>query len=304
MKQWLMQKTLTFAVNLLAAGIMLIGISEAQQTPAANPQPAAPAKTQTAPAAKTHAATAARTQTAPPLATLKDKFSYALGMKMGANLHKQAVDVDPNVMLRGLKDGLAGGKTQLTDDQATAALQEVTNQLRKQAQEKMQVTAEANKREGAAFLAANKAKDGVITLPSGLQYKVLKQGTGPKPGLTDTVVCNYRGTLINGTEFDSSYKRGQPVTFPINGVIKGWTEALPLMPVGSKWQLFIPAELGYGEHSPGPDIGPDSTLIFEVELLSIQDKTAQKPAPPAAPAPDQNPAQAPDKPADPNPDKK
>jgi FKBP-type peptidyl-prolyl cis-trans isomerase FklB len=299
-----MQKTLTFAINLLAAGIMLMGTSQAQQTPAANPQPAAPAKTQPAPAAKTHTASAAKTQTAPPLATLKDKFSYALGMKMGANLHKQAVDVDPNVMLRGLKDGLAGGKTQLTDDQATAAIQEVTNQLRQQAQQKMQVTAEANKREGAAFLAANKAKDGVITLPSGLQYKVLKQGTGPKPGLTDTVVCNYRGTLINGTEFDSSYKRGQPVTFPISGVIKGWMEALPLMPVGSKWQLFVPAELAYAERPPSPDIGPDSTLIFEVELLSIQDKTAQKPTPPAATAPDQSPAQAPDKPADPNPDKK
>jgi FKBP-type peptidyl-prolyl cis-trans isomerase FklB len=304
MKQWPMQKTLTFAVHLLAAGIMLIGTSQAQQTPAANPQPAAPAKTPTKPAAKTGTATKAKTQTALPLTTQKDKFSYALGMKMGANLHKQAVEVDPNVLLRGLKDGLAGGKTQLTDDQATAALQEVTTQLRKQAQEKMQVTGENNKREGAAFLAANKTKEGVITLPSGLQYKVLKQGTGPKPSLSDTVVCNYRGTLINGTEFDSSYKRGQPVSFPINGVIKGWMEALPLMPVGSKWQLFIPAELAYAEHSPSPDIGPDSTLIFEVELLSIQDKTAQKPSPPAATAPNQNPAQTPDKPADPNPDKK
>jgi FKBP-type peptidyl-prolyl cis-trans isomerase FklB len=296
-----MEKTLSFAVHFLAAGIMLIGTSPAQQTPAANPQPAAPAKTQTSPAAKAHTATPAKTQSAPPLTTLKDKFSYALGMKMGANLHKQAVEVDPNVMLRGLKDGLAGGKTQLTDDQATAALQEVSNQLRKQAQEKMQATGEENKRQGAAFLAANKTKDGVITLPSGLQYKVLKQGTGPKPGLSDTVVCNYRGTLINGTEFDSSYKRGQPATFPINGIIKGWMEALPLMPVGSKWQLFIPAELGYAEHSPSPDIGPDSTLIFEVELLSIQDKTAQKPPPPAPTTPDKNPAQAPDKPADSNP---
>src|ERR1700693_3137037 len=136
-----MQKTLTFAINLLAAGILLIGTSQAQQTPAAKPQPAAPAKTQPAPAAKTHTASAAKTESAPPLATSKDKFSYALGMKMGANLHKQAVDVDPNVMLRGLKDALAGGKTQLTDDQATAALQEVTNQLRQQAQQKMQVTA-------------------------------------------------------------------------------------------------------------------------------------------------------------------
>ena len=137
MKQWLMQKTLTFAVQLLAAGIMMMGTLRAQQTPATNPQPAAPAKTRPAPAGKTHAASPAKTQTARPLESLKDKFSYALGMKMGANLHKQAVDVDPNLMFRGLKDGLAGvGKTQLTDDQATAALQEVTNQLRKQAQEK------------------------------------------------------------------------------------------------------------------------------------------------------------------------
>jgi FKBP-type peptidyl-prolyl cis-trans isomerase len=299
-----MQKTLAFALHLLAAGIMLMGTLPAQQTPAPNPQPAAPAKPRPAPVAKTHTANPAKTQTAPPLETLKDKFSYALGMKMGANLHKQAVDVDPKLMFRGLQDGLAGGKTELTDEQATAALQEVTNQLRQQAQEKMQVTAEANKREGAAFLAANKAKDGVITLPSGLQYKVLKQGTGPKPSLTDTVVCNYRGTLIDGTEFDSSYKRGQPVTFPVSGVIRGWVEALPLMAVGSKWELFIPAELGYRDHPPNPDIGPDSTLIFEVELLSIQDKTAQKPTPPAATTPDQSPTQSQDKPADPNPEKK
>ncbi|MGH9569716.1 MAG: FKBP-type peptidyl-prolyl cis-trans isomerase, partial [Candidatus Angelobacter sp.] len=130
----------------------------------------------------------------------------------------------------------------------------------------------ANKKEGEAFLAANKTKEGVITTPSGLQYKVLKQGTGPKPTTTDKVVCNYKGTLINGKEFDSSYKRGEPATFPVNGVIKGWTEALQLMPVGSKYQLFIPADLAYGERGAGADIGPDATLIFEVELLSIEGK--------------------------------
>ena len=130
----------------------------------------------------------------------------------------------------------------------------------------------SNKKEGEDFLAANKSKEGVVTLPSGLQYKVLKEGTGPKPSPTDSVVCNYRGTLINGTEFDSSYKRGQPATFPVNGVIKGWTEALQLMPVGSKWQLFIPPDLAYGQRGAGADIGPNATLIFEVELLSIQGK--------------------------------
>ena len=148
------------------------------------------------------------------LTTQKDKFSYALGMNLGTNLHKQSVPVDPNILLRGLKDALAGGKTALTEDQARAALMEVQNEMRKKQQAEMQAAGEASKKEGDAFLAANKAKDGVVTLPSGLQYKILTQGTGPKPTATDSVVCNYRGTLINGTEFDSSYKRGEPATFP------------------------------------------------------------------------------------------
>ena len=132
--------------------------------------------------------------------------------------------------------------------------------------------AETNKQAGQQFLAANKTKEGVVTLPSGLQYKILKEGTGPKPTTADTVVCNYRGTLLDGTEFDSSYKRGEPATFGVGAVIKGWTEALQLMPVGSKWQLFIPSDLAYGERSPGGPIGPNSLLIFEIDLLSIQDK--------------------------------
>jgi FKBP-type peptidyl-prolyl cis-trans isomerase FklB len=264
-----MPKKITSALNLLAAGTFLLGTySQAQQTP--------PAKTQSVPAPKTHTAPMAKSQTALALTTSKDKFSYALGMNLGTSLHRQSVPVDPNILLRGLKDSLAGGKTLLTEDQAKAALTEVQNEMRKKQQEQMQAAGEANKKEGEAFLAANKGKDGVVTLPSGLQYKVLTQGTGPKPAAADTVVCNYRGTLINGTEFDSSYKRGQPATFPVSGVIKGWTEALPLMPVGSKWQLFIPAELAYGERAPGPEIGPNATLIFEVELLSIQDKSQTK----------------------------
>ncbi len=263
-----MLKLLT--LNLLTAGMLLLGntYSHAQQAPPAKPKSAAAAKTYSAPVAKS--------PTAPALVTPKDKFSYALGMNLGTSLHRQSVPVDPNILLRGLKDSLAGGKTLLTEDQAKAALTEVQNEMRKKQQEQMQAAAEVNKKEGEAFLAANKGKDGVVSLPSGLQYKVLTQGTGPKPTSADTVVCNYRGTLINGTEFDSSYKRGQPATFPVGGVIKGWTEALPLMPVGSKWQLFIPAELAYGERAPGPEIGPNSTLIFEVELLSIQDKSQEK----------------------------
>jgi FKBP-type peptidyl-prolyl cis-trans isomerase FklB len=259
----------TTAINLLVAGVLLLGnsYSQAQQTP--------PAKTATPHAATTHKASVAKTQPAVPLTTQKDKFSYALGMNLGTSLHRQSVDVDPNILLRGLKDALAGGKTQLTEDQAKAALTEVQNEMRKKQQAQMQEAAEVNKKEGDAFLAANKSKAGIVALPSGLQYKILTAGTGPKPTIADTVVCNYRGTLISGTEFDSSYKRGQPATFPVSGVIKGWTEVLPLMPVGSKWQLFIPAELAYGERSPGPEIGPNSTLIFEVELLSIQPKTDQ-----------------------------
>jgi FKBP-type peptidyl-prolyl cis-trans isomerase FklB len=273
-----MYKSIT-AVNILAAGVLLLGNGLAQETPAATTPKASSStnsstKAQT-PAAKRPATTA---KTAPPLTlkTQKEKFSYALGMKMGANLHRQDVPVDPNILARGLKDGLAGSKTLLTDEEAQAAITAVQNDLRQKQQAKMQAEGAANKKEGDAFLSANKAKDGVVTLPSGLEYKILKEGSGPKPAASDSVVCNYRGTLINGTEFDSSYKRGQPATFPVTGVIKGWTEALQLMPVGSKWQLFIPADLAYGERGPAPEIGPNATLVFEVELLSIQDKSKDK----------------------------
>jgi FKBP-type peptidyl-prolyl cis-trans isomerase FklB len=177
---------------------------------------------------------------------------------------------------QGLQDAISGGTTRLSEQDAQAVLQDVQNEVRKAMQEKAAQTSAANKSEGESFLAANKAKEGVVTLPSGLEYKILTEGTGPKPTAADTVVCNYKGTLINGTEFDSSYKRGQPATFPVNGVIKGWTEALQLMPVGSKWQLFIPPALGYGDRGAGADIGPNATLIFEVELLSIQDKNKEQ----------------------------
>jgi FKBP-type peptidyl-prolyl cis-trans isomerase len=274
-----MQKSFYTSVNLLAAGLLLLGsaFGFAQQTPAATTQPVPPAKTQKATtpksAAKSGVSTAGKTQTPLALKTQKDKFSYALGMNLGANLHKQSVPVDPNIMARGLKDALAGGKTLMTEEEARAAMTAVQNEMREKQQAKMQQAGSANKQEGEAFLAGNKAKEGVVVLPSGLQYKVLKEGNGPKPAATDSVVCNYRGTLINGTEFDSSTKHGGPATFPVNGVIKGWTEALQLMPVGSKWQLFVPADLAYGDRGAGGDIGPGATLIFEVELVSIQSKT-------------------------------
>ena len=197
-----------------------------------------------------------------------------IGGGLGANLKKQSVEVDPALVSQGLKDAMGGAKTRLTQEEAQAVLNEVQTEVRKQQQEKTQEASAKNKTEGEAFLAANKSKEGIVTLPSGLQYKILTAGTGPKPTATDSVVCNYRGTLINGTEFDSSYKRGQPATFGVGQVIKGWTEALQLMPVGSKWQLFIPSSLAYGDRGePRGGIEPNETLIFEVELMSIEDKT-------------------------------
>ncbi len=255
---------------------MLVAEGAAQQTPAAKPS------TSSAAASKTPAKKATTSSTAAaPLTTRKQKFSYALGMNiangLGANLKKQGVDVDWSLLAQGLKDGASGAKTRLTQDEAKAVLTEVQNDVRKEQQEKMKEVADTNKKEGEAFLAANKDKEGVKTLPSGLQYKVMTEGTGPKPTASDTVICNYRGTLINGTEFDSSYKRGEPATFPVGGVIKGWTEALQLMPVGSKWQLFIPSDLAYGERGAGAEIGPNATLVFEVELISIKPKDEAKP---------------------------
>lgn len=265
---------------MLAAGMMLAGNARAQQTPTPNsPQAPAP-KSTAAPAAKASQTSATKTAQSPAsksqsplvLTTDKDKTSYALGLSIGKGLHRDSVEVDPKIFLRGLEDAMAGGKTLLTDDEAQAAMTALQNDLRKAQGERMQQAAEKNKAAGEAFLAANKTKEGVVTLPSGLQYKILQEGTGPKPTASDSVVCNYRGTLIDGTEFDSSYKRGQPATFPVGQVIKAWTEALQLMPVGSKWQLFIPSELGYGARGAGADIGPNATLIFEVELLSIKGK--------------------------------
>jgi FKBP-type peptidyl-prolyl cis-trans isomerase FklB len=280
-----MRKLLTTSITTLAASILLLANAQAQQTPAAATPPAPAAQAPKTPVAKTGQTAKPRTTVPLTLKTPKDKFSYALGMNLGTGLHKQSVDVDPAILLRGLRDALAGGKMLLTEEQAQAALVQVQNDLRKKQQEKMQQAALDNKKAGDTFLAANKAQDGVVTLPSGLQYKVLKEGAGPKPAATDSVVCNYSGTLLDGTEFDSSYKRGQPATFQVNGVIKGWTEALQLMPVGSKWQLVIPAELAYGDRGAGPQIGPNATLVFEVELLSIQPKAAATTPAPTADTP-------------------
>jgi FKBP-type peptidyl-prolyl cis-trans isomerase FklB len=276
-----MRKPFIIAVSTLAVGMMFLGNARAQQsqppatqqTPATKAAQPPAAKAPESPAAKTGQAPAAETPSPAPFDSMKDKNSYAIGMTFGDSLRRQSVDVDPDMLLKGMKDALAGGKTVLTEQEARTTIANLQAEVRKIQEEKMQLAGEANKKEGQAFLDANKTKDGVVTLPSGLQYKILQAGTGPKPTTTDSVVCNYRGTLINGKEFDSSYKRGQPATFPVSGVIKGWTEALQLMPVGSKWQLFVPPDLAYGARGAGPDIGPNATLIFEVELISIQSKS-------------------------------
>jgi FKBP-type peptidyl-prolyl cis-trans isomerase FklB len=266
-----MKKSFTTAISILAAGMMLLANAWGQQPATAPPQQTSP--TQAQHSTSSNPQTSAATSPDSLLKTQKDKISYAVGLNVGTNLHRQAVDVDPAILARGLQDGLAGNKPLLTEEEARTLLMQLQDDMRKKQAEKAQQTGGANKTEGEAFLAANKTKEGVVTLPSGLQYKILKAGTGPKPSANDSVVCNYRGTLINGTEFDSSYKRGQPATFPVGGVIKGWTEALQLMPVGSKWQLFVPSNLAYGDRGAGADIGPNATLIFEVEMISIQAKS-------------------------------
>jgi FKBP-type peptidyl-prolyl cis-trans isomerase FklB len=283
-----MRKPLIFIRTFVAVGVVLLGNALAQTSPTQTP----PAKKSAAPAAKSTSPAAAKTGTAAKqasvtaLTTPKQKASYAIGMNWGSGLHKQGIDVDTAALIQGMKDALGGNKTLLTEDEARAALMQLQKEVQAQQQAKAAQAGDANKKEGETFLAANKSKEGVVTLPSGLQYKILKEGTGAKPTAADSVVCNYRGTLINGTEFDSSYKRGEPATFGVTQVIKGWTEALQLMPVGSKWQLFIPSELAYKEQARSAEIGPNSTLVFEIELISIKEK---------APAPDRVPAPAPAK---------
>ena len=206
---------------------------------------------------------------APKLADKKEKISYSIGMDIGSNLKRQSIDVDPDLLAKGVRDAMSGGETLLTGEEAKETLLSLQQDLVARAQEQRRQTAEKNKKEGEAYLAANGKKDGVVTLPSGLQYKMIRSGAGPSPKATDSVETHYRGTLIDGTEFDSSYKREQTAVFPVNGVIAGWTEALQRMKVGDTWQIFLPPELAYGERGAGP-IGPNATLVFDIELMSIK----------------------------------
>jgi len=214
---------------------------------------------------------------APELKDLKDKASYSIGLNIGTNFKKQNVELNPDALLAGVKDALSGNKPALSETEA----REVMNTWSKELADKQKAMADKNAAEGEKFLAENKKKDGVKTTATGLQYKALKEGSGPQPKASDTVTVDYKGTLISGTEFDSSYKRGQPATFPLNGVIKGWTEGLQLMKVGSKYQFFIPSDLAYGPRAMGPDIAANSTLIFEVELKGIQPAASPAPIPSA-----------------------
>ncbi|KPK29301.1 MAG: hypothetical protein AMK70_16135 [Nitrospira bacterium SG8_35_1] len=205
------------------------------------------------------------------LKTQKDKESYAIGMDIGRKLKQQQIELNPEAISQGIWDSLTDDKTLMTEEEYRDAMTAFTNKMKQKQEAQMKGMSDKNKQEGETFLAENKKKESVVTTASGLQYKVITEGTGASPKSTDTVSVHYKGTLINGKEFDSSYRRGQPASFPVNGVIQGWTEALQLMKVGSKWQLFIPSELAYGERGAGRDIGPNSTLIFDVELLSIKE---------------------------------
>lgn len=199
------------------------------------------------------------------LTNLKDKISYIIGRDMAANLQKQGIDVEAEAFVQGLKEAMAGKPSVLSQ----AEVQQAMMALQQEVSQKQQAKSSGNKKAGEDFLAENKNREGVKTLPSGLQYQVLQAGKGKTPSKTDKVTTHYHGTLIDGTVFDSSYERGEPATFPVNGVIAGWTEALQLMQEGAKWRLFIPSNLAYGSRGAGSDIGPDSTLIFDVELISV-----------------------------------
>jgi FKBP-type peptidyl-prolyl cis-trans isomerase len=260
-----MKTKLTTAAILFTLGVTLSGGAFAQQTPPAKPD--------------------ANASSSEELKTQKDKASYAIGASIAKSLQRDGIEIDPSLLLRGLNDQMGGGKLLLNEDETKAVLSEVQQEARAKQAAATKALGEANQKEGDAYLAENKTKEGVVTLPSGVQYKIVKQGDGPKPAAADTVECNYRGTLVDGKEFDSSYKRGKPATFPVGGVIKGWTEVLQLMPVGSKYQVVIPAALAYGPRPPnGADIGPNATLLFDIELLSIKEKPAASAAPAPAPA--------------------
>lgn len=225
-------------------------------------------------------ATSVLAEDRPALKDTKDKVSYSIGLDIGTTFKKQKMELNSDALAAGVKDGLTGANPLMKEDEVRQVMMTFSKEMNEKAATASKEAADKNTTEGDKFLADNKSKPGVKTTGTGLQYKVLKEGNGSPPKPTDTVVVNYRGMLIDGTEFDSSYKRGEPATFPVNAVIKGWTEALQLMKPGSKYQLFIPSNLAYGARGAGGDIGPNATLIFEVELLNVKPgESTASPAP-------------------------
>jgi FKBP-type peptidyl-prolyl cis-trans isomerase FklB len=264
---------------ILALGLLACGV-RAQQ---------APAKAPAAPPAKAPAAAPAPAGQAPTLApgfkTQKEKVSYAIGMEMGKGVKAQGLDVDPTILMQGLKDALSDAKSQMSEEELRQVITSLQQEIRQKQMQMQEAAAAENKTKGEAFLAENAKKEGMVVLPDGLQYKILMAGQGKKPVESDTVLCNYKGTFVDGTEFDSSAKAGKPVPFEVKNVIPGFKEVLQLMPVGSKWQVFVPSNLAYGERGAGGVIGPNATLIFEIELVSIQETPPTTPTPPAGGGP-------------------
>lgn len=210
------------------------------------------------------------------LSSEEDKLSYTIGADIGSNFHAQGIKVKPDVFLQGLEDGLEGKQLQMSDKDMQAVLKQFQSEMMAKKMAEMKDMAAKNKKEGEAFFAENKKKTGVVTLPDGLQYKVLEAGKGAKPSKTDSVTVEYTGKLINGTVFDSTEKTGKPVTFKVNQVIPGWTQALQLMPAGSTWEVYIPSSLAYGERGVGGPIGPNEALIFKIHLVSVKKDSAKK----------------------------
>jgi FKBP-type peptidyl-prolyl cis-trans isomerase FklB len=281
--------TSKFAMPGMTLGLaLLVGTAVAQETPAADKrQPQAQAASKVPPETATPSQTEPETPAVkadphdtklgnshaeePAIQSYKDKVSYAFGIDLARDLKRQKNDFNIELLMRAMTDALVDKPLIMTDDEVTATLKKVEEEQKMDYEHARLMISDKNKRAGEAFFAENAKKEGVVTLPSGLQYKILKKGDGKLPALDDKVVCQYRGTLLDGTEFDSSEKRGHAITLPVKGIMAGWTQALQMMPVGSKWQLFIPPQLAYGEkiiHG----IGPNAMLIFEVELQSIEDK--------------------------------
>jgi FKBP-type peptidyl-prolyl cis-trans isomerase len=270
--RWMMTIVLASLVG-TAVGQEASPANNGEPTPSGKPQAGAAAPSKTDPEAATPKPAAATTSPTaePTIQSRKDKISYAFGVDLGRDLRNQKNDLNVDLLLQALKDSLAEKPLLMTDDEVTATLKQLEAEQKQDYEHARKMIAEKNRRAGEAFFSENAKKEGVVTLPSGLQYKIVKKGDGKTPTLDDKVVCQYKGTLLDGTEFDSSEKRGHAVTLPVKGIMPGWTQALQMMPAGSKWQLYIPPQLAYGEKIVN-GIGPNAMLIFEVEVVSIEDK--------------------------------